>query len=56
MFIGYSITEAQYCSAKPVAMPVRPPTKTKRDSLVRFLWMMSFSSSTGTGEYASITE
>ena len=28
MFIGYSITDAQYCSAKPVAMPVRPPAST----------------------------
>ena len=53
MFIGYSITDAQYCSAKPVAMPVRPPASTSFGSIVRFLWMMSFSSSIGTGEYAS---
>ena len=50
MFIGYSITDAQYCSAKPVAMPVRPPASTSFGSTVRVLWMMSLSSSIGTGE------
>ena len=49
MFIGYSITDAQYCSTKPVAMPVRPPASTSFGRIVRFLWMMSLSSSIGTG-------
>ena len=49
MFIGYSSTEAQYCRAKPDAIPVKPPHNTSFGSTVRFLWMMSFSSSIGTG-------
>ena len=53
MFIGYSITDAQYCSANPVAMPVKAAGQHQRDSRVRFRWMMSLSSSTGTGVYAS---
>src|SRR5687767_5076101 len=34
-------------------MPVRPPVSTSFGRMVRFLWMMSLSSSIGTGVYAS---
>ncbi len=34
-------------------MPARPPPSTSIGRMVRFLWMMSLSSSIGTGEYAS---
>src|ERR671912_2724814 len=34
-------------------MPVRPPASTSFGRIVRPLWMMSLSSSIGTGEYAS---
>src|SRR5690242_13296728 len=52
-FIGNSRTDAQYWSAKPVAMPVKPPHSTSFGSTVRFWWMIVLRSSIGTGVYAS---
>ena len=49
MLSGYSIADAQYCRVKPVIMPQKAMNSTSLGSTVRFLWMMSFSSSIGMG-------
>ena len=43
MFIGYSITEDQYCSPHPAAIPKSPPART---SFGTWVWWRCRASST----------
>ena len=47
MFIGYSMTEAQYCSPHPAARPKSPPARTSFGTWVSWRWSASITSSIG---------